>query len=187
MRNSNLKLFAIPVIAVLVVGFLIYNDTQKTSSQDQSSVVEETATPSASTSASADSSSESENNDGSNAEILSPEEYNQAVKDYNQRTQEKMEANDRRAYYLTYAPYIAMLQTEHSGTESIEDKVFLYSDYDNGEIDATINAFEYGKTGSDDYYITYYRDESNNIVGVQYQKRTAELDALYELNEITGD
>lgn len=186
MKSSNFKLFAIPVIALLVIGVMIYNDTKSSSaSKNQSSVVEKTATPEATSSAETTSNPEATN--GSNSEVLSPEEYNQAVKDYTQRVKEKTEANERRAYYLTFAPYISILQTEHSGTESLEDKIFLYSDYETGEIDATIDAFEYGKTGSDDYYITYYRDESSNIVGVQYQKRTAELDSLYGDNEITGD
>ena len=101
----------------------------------------------------------------------------------------EQEINKRREKTAKYAQYSMKMNiriTEHTGTESLEEKTFWFTDYEeDSDKNAVIDAFEYGLSGKDDFYITYVSE--NGTQGVKYQIATDELDQTYSENIMTGE
>lgn len=101
----------------------------------------------------------------------------------------EQEVNKRREKTAKYARYSSKMNTrvtEHTGTETLEEKTFWFTDYEeDSDKNAVIDAFEYGLSGKDDFYITYVSE--NGTQGVKYQIATDELDQTYSENIMTGE
>lgn len=101
----------------------------------------------------------------------------------------EQEVNRKREKTAKYAQYSMKMNTritEHTGTETLEEKIFWFTDYEEDQDkNAVIDAFEYGLSGKDDFYITYVSE--NGTQGVKYQIATDELDQTYSENIMTGE
>lgn len=181
MDKFKMKIIAVFSALCIFICFFILKDMNSNGSTNQGNNVSEE------TSVLEDETKSETNAEENSSKTSQYEEINAAADEYIQRVEEKNEANKKRANYNDCMVLIGMLQSDQTGVETVDDKVFLYSDYENGEQDAIIEAFDYARSGKDNYYITYYLDDTSNIVGVQYQKETEELDQVYAGNSMTGD
>lgn len=183
MKNkSKTILLLVSIIAAvgLAFGFLFNAVSKKISGTEpyqQTSIVENTENPVSTPEAtvSTEDPDESEENE-QNAEPL----------DLYAKEQEINKRREKTAKYAQYSIKMNIRITEHTGTESLEEKTFWFTDYEeDSDKNAVIDAFEYGLSGKDDFYITYVSE--NGTQGVKYQIATDELDQTYSENIMTGE
>ena len=183
MKNKSktiVLLVSIILIVCLIFGFLFKAVSKKISSNEsnqQTSAIEKTEEPVSTPEAISPVEENTENNDSETG-------YNPA--DFYNKEQDIVRKRDRTSKYARYSMKMNTRITEHTGTESLEEKIFWFTDYEeNQDKNAVIDAFEYGLSGKDDFYITYVSE--NGTQGVKYQIATDELDQNFSENIMTGE
>ena len=179
MKNKSktiVLLVSIIAAVCLAFGFLFKAVSKKISGNEphqQTSVVEKTEDPVSTPEATVSAENPDESSESEPLELYAKE-------------QEINKRREKTAKYAQYSMKMNIRITEHTGTESLEEKTFWFTDYEeDSDKNAVIDAFEYGLSGKDDFYITYVSE--NGTQGVKYQIATDELDQTYSENIMTGE